>query len=72
MLGDPDDDPVIVEGWTQLQVIAKETATRDATSLALKLLDVFFTKKQMGYGCCTEVEGRGLLRQDIINGIHSK
>lgn len=56
-------------GFSQISVTAKENASSDAASLALKLMDLFFTKQEMANGCCTEVEGRDLLRQDIIEGI---
>ena len=39
--------------------------------LALKLMDVFFTK-ELSAGNCTETEGRELLRQDDIDGIRCK
>lgn len=58
-----------VAGFSQISVTAKENASSDAAAMALKLMDYFFTKQEMANGCCTEVEGRDLLRQDIIEGI---
>ena len=43
-----------------------------ASSLALKLMDLFFTKEEMAKSNCTPAEGREILRQDIIAGIRCK
>ena len=48
---------------------AKENASTSATQLALKLMDIFFTKEELSSGNCTQAEGRELLRQDVIDGI---
>lgn len=56
----------------QQQVKGKEVLASDETQLALKLMDLFFTKEEMARGNCTPAEGRELLRQDVIAGIRCK
>ena len=74
VLGDPSvkERCVVIDGFSQLAVKAKENASTDACQLALKLMDVFFTKEELSVGNCTEAEGRELLRQDVIDGIRCK
>ena len=72
VLGDPRGDRIKVEGFTQRQVKGKEVLASDATSLALKLMDLFFSKDEMAASNCTPADGRDLLRQDIIAGIRCK
>ena len=73
VLGDPSvkERCVVIDGFSQLAVKAKENASTDSCQLALKLMDVFFTK-ELSAGNCTEAEGRELLRQDDIDGIRCK
>lgn len=71
ILGDPRGDHVKVEGFTQRQVKGKEVLASDETTLALKLMDLFFSREDMARSNCTPAEGRELLRQDIIAGIRS-
>ena len=52
--------------------ISEEIASSNPTTLALKLMDAFFTKNELAAGCCTEVNGRELLQLDIIDGIQSR
>lgn len=63
---------MVIAGYTQMQVTAKESCISDAKSLALKLMDVFFTKDEMASGNCTFVKGKNLLNLAIIDGIRSK
>ena len=72
ILGDLRGDHIKVEGYTQRQVKGKEVLASDAAALALKLMDLFFTKDEMATSNCTPAEGRKLLRQDVIAGIRCK
>ena len=72
ILGDPTGDHVVVEGNYYLDVKAKESACSTAANLALKLMDVFFTKEEIAQGSCTEVKGVPLLNPEIIDGIRSE
>ena len=72
ILGDPTGEHVKIEGFTQRQVKGKEVLASSASSLALKLMDLFFTKEDMAKSNCTPAEGREILRQDIIAGIRWK
>ena len=38
-------------------------------TMGLKLMNAFFTKNELAAGCCTDVDGRELLRLNIIDGI---
>ena len=58
-----------IDGFTQRQVKGKEVLASTASSLALKLMDLFFTREEMGKSNCTPAEGRDILRQYIIAGI---
>ena len=69
ILGDPNGEHVRIDGFTQRQVKGKEVLALSASSLALKLMDLFFTKEEMAKSNCTPAEGREILRQDIIAGI---
>lgn len=69
ILGDHNGEHVRIDGFTQRQVKGKEVLASSASSLALKLMDLFFTKEEMGKSNCTPAEGREILRQDIIAGI---
>lgn len=66
---DHNGEHVRIDGFTQRQVKGKEVLASSASSLALKLMDLFFTKEEMGKSNCTPAEGREILRQDIIAGI---
>lgn len=57
ILGDPNGKYTVIQGWSQVQIKAKEIASSNP---ALKLMDAFFTKNELAAGCCTEVDGRGL------------
>ena len=48
ILGDPHGDHVKIDGFTQRQVKGKEVLASNESSLALKLMDLFFTKEEMG------------------------
>ena len=63
---------VSITNVPQWKVKAKETASSKASSLALKLVDVFFTRDEMAKGNCTETDGRELLRPNVIEGIRCK
>ena len=63
---------VAVDGVPQWKVTAKETSATKASSLALKLMEVFFTKEEIAQGNCTEADGRELLSPAVINGIHCR
>ena len=63
---------VSVDGVPQWKVKAKEASSTKASSLALKLMEVFFTKEELAQGNCTEAEGRELLSPDVINGIRCR
>ena len=69
ILGDPRSEHMKIDGFTQRQVKGKEVLASTASSLALKLMDLFFTREEMGKSNCTPAEGRDILRQDIIAGI---
>lgn len=69
ILGDPRDEHMKIDGFTQRQVKGKEVLVSNASSLALKLMDLFFTKEEMAKSNCTPAEGRDILWQDIIAGI---
>lgn len=43
-----------------------------AGPLALRLMDLFFTREEMADGNCTAADGRNLLHPDIISGIRCK
>ena len=51
------------------QVKGKEVLASNESSLALKLMDLFFTKEEMARSNYTQAKGRDILRQDIIAGI---
>ena len=72
ILGDPRGEHIKIDGFTQRQVKGKEVLASNASSLALKLMDLFFTKEEMARSNCTPAEGREILRQDIIAGIQCK
>ena len=67
ILGDPNGEHVRIDGFTQRK--GKEMLASSASSLALKLMNLFFTKEEMAKSNCTPAEGREILRQDIIAGI---
>ena len=69
ILGDPNGEHVRIDGFTQRQVKGKEVLTLSASSLALKLMDLVFTKEETAKSNCTPAEGREILWQDIIAGI---
>jgi len=74
ILGNPRGGPnemVVVKGNSFL-VKAKEAACSNASSLALKLMDVFFTREELSSGCCTEAKGKALLDPEVIDGIRSE
>ena len=63
---------VAVDGVPQWKVTAKETSTTKASSLALKHMEVFFTKEEIVQGNCTEADGQELLSPAVINGIRCR
>ena len=48
-----------------MDVKALEAACDNAKTLAIKLMNVFFSKEQMAIGSCTEVKGRNLLSPEV-------
>lgn len=72
ILGDPLGKHIVIDNVPQWKVKAKETASSKASSLALKLMDVFFTREELAKGNCTETDGRELLRPTVIEGIRCK
>ena len=72
ILGDPNGEHTVIQGWSQVQIKAKEIASSNSTTLVRKFMDAFFTKNELVAGCCTEVDGRELLGPDIIDGIRSR
>ena len=57
---------------SQLEVRAKESTAKTPEQLALRLLDVSFTKDQLSKSNCTKADGRILLPENIIEGIRCK
>ena len=62
ILGNPsggpnDHDHVVVEGYSQTSIKAKEAASSSPESLALKLMDVFFSRHEMAEGSCHKSQG---------------
>ena len=56
-----------------MSVTAKENSTKNAKSLALKILDVFsFTKEELASGACTNISGSTALQPKVIQGIRCK
>ena len=72
ILGDPRGEHVVLSGYTQAQVKAKENSATDACALARKLMELFFTREEMANGNCTEADGRTLLNPEVISGMKCK
>lgn len=68
-LGDPSGEKVFIHGYSQHRVRAVEGLSADPTKMALALLDVFFTKEQLGRSLVTNKDGRDLLDPNIIERI---
>ena len=63
---------VAVDGVPQWKVTAMETSATKASSLALKLMEVFFINEEIAQGNCTEADGREQLSPAVINGIRCR
>lgn len=66
ILGGPRGEHVTITGYTQTQVKGKEVSVVDAGPLALRLMDLFFSREEMVRENCTDAEGRNLLEPEII------
>ena len=63
ILGNPsggpnDHDHVVVEGYSQTSIKAKEAASSSPESLALKLMDVFFSRHEMAKAVAQKSRGK--------------
>ena len=69
-MGDPKCQHMVISGFSQRDVRAAEAVSCDADKLALNLLDIFFTKDVLSTSLVTKWDGRVMLDQDTIEGIH--
>ena len=60
---------MFIKNFSAKNIRTAENLSRSAARLCLNLLNVFFTKETLAESLVTDIEGRKLLNQEIIEGI---
>ena len=60
---------MFIKNFSAKNVRTAENLSKTAAKLCLNLLDVFITKETLAESLVTDIEGRKMLDQDIIEGI---